>query len=504
MRVTFALIVLSFVIGALSRDACAQQADIRNEASRVALVIGNGNYPSADPNLTQPIGNAHALGEELTRDGFQVEARENLTKEEMQRAFGRFYDKIKPGTVALIFFSGFGIQSNSKSYMIPVDAQIYKEDDVHHDGISVDTVLSDMDKRGAGVKIVILDASRRNRFEDNFRAAPFGLALPANPPGGTLVMYSAGSRGVVREPPGERSLFVSELLNEMRAPGVSAEEVFNRTRAGVLQASERKQNPTYFSSLNGDFSFGPAKPAFAKGESQGAANNLPDDEIHDYKLPPPDGKKNGGEESVDRHSTDHSGGKATASKPVPPSDASETAPEVKKPPVVPPPPRVAEAEAIKDLDEYLKTHPDDADSFFRRGHLYAKLRNFPLAIKDFNKSLRLRPGNAEALNNLCWSRAMIGDSRTALKDCNEALQIRPDYADALDSRGLVKLKLREPASAIADYDAALQIKKQASSFYGRGLAKIRSGDSAGGESDIASAKEIDPSIGAEFERGGLY
>jgi hypothetical protein len=31
--------------------------------------------------LTQPIGNARALADELTRDGFQVEEGENLTKE---------------------------------------------------------------------------------------------------------------------------------------------------------------------------------------------------------------------------------------------------------------------------------------------------------------------------------------------------------------------------------------------------------------------------------------
>jgi uncharacterized caspase-like protein len=174
MRVVFVLLILSII-------AAAQQAYAGSSGSRVALVIGNASYPNADPPLTQPIGNARALGEELMRDGFQVDVGENLTKEAMQRAFGRLYDRIKPGTVALIFFSGYGIQSNRQSYMIPVDGQIYKEDDVRHDGISVDTVLSEMNNRGAGVKVAILDASRRNRFEGNFRAAPLGLALPANP-----------------------------------------------------------------------------------------------------------------------------------------------------------------------------------------------------------------------------------------------------------------------------------------------------------------------------------
>ena len=74
----------------------------------------------------------------------------------------------------------------------------------------------------------------------------------------------------------------------------------------------------------------------------------------------------------------------------------------------------------------------------------------------------------------------------------------------MDSRGFVRLKIGEPTNAIADYDAALHIKKQASSLYGRGLAKKQTGDSTGGESDIAAAKAIDPSIAAEFERSGLH
>ena len=98
---------------------------------------------------------------------------------------------------------------------------------------------------------------------------------------------------------------------------------------------------------------------------------------------------------------------------------------------------------------------------------------------------------------------MVGDFQTALNDFNEALQVRPDYADALDSRGFVKLKIGLPSSAIADYDAALQIKKQASSLYGRGIAKKQTGNTAEGDSDIAAAKALDPIIAAEFDRDGI-
>ncbi|MGB6324315.1 MAG: caspase family protein [Methylocella sp.] len=488
MRVVLVLLILSVIVGPADRHASAQQADGGSSGSRVALVIGNASYPNADPQLTQPIGNARALGEELTRDGFQVDVGENLTKEAMQRAFGRLYDRIKPGTVALIFFSGFGIQSNRQSYMIPVDGQIYKQDDVRHDGISVDNVLSEMNNRGASVKIAILDASRRNRFEGNFRAAPLGLALPANPPSGTLVVYSAASGSVVRDEANDRSLFVSELLKEMRAPGVPAEEVFNRTRMGVLRATQGEQNPSNYSSLNEDFTFGPQVPEVKNPNTPTMPSDPTAEARHDYELAEQVGTRNAWKDFLIKHPKGFYPGLAREQLAKLDVPASPTSPSIPTPPVA----------DVKDLD-----NPSDAAAFYRRGQLYAKNADYSHAIKDFDEALRLHPKDAEALNNRCWARAMVGDFQTALKDCNEALQLLPRYADALDSRGLVKLKIGLPSSAIADYDAALQIKQQASSLYGRGIAKKQTGDTAEGDSDIAAAKALDPEIAAKFDREGI-
>src|SRR5207248_6323662 len=90
---------------------------------RYALVIGNAKYPDAEAPLKEPINDARDIAEELKRDGFNAEIGENLTGDAMRRAFERLYGRVKPGSVALIFFSGFGVQSSRQSYMIPVDAQ---------------------------------------------------------------------------------------------------------------------------------------------------------------------------------------------------------------------------------------------------------------------------------------------------------------------------------------------------------------------------------------------
>src|ERR1700758_2075333 len=227
-------------------------------ADRFALVIGNAKYPDADAPLKEPITDARAVADELKRDGFNVDVGENLTGDGMRRAFDKLYGKLRPGSVALVFFSGFGIQSNRQSYMIPVDAQIWTEQDVRHDGFSLETVLGEINSRGAGVKIALVDASRRNPYERRFRTFSAGLA-PVIAPNGTLVMYSAALSSVVSDNGGDQSLFVQELLKEIRVPN-PAEETLNRTRVGVTRASRGEQVPWISSSLAEDFSFMPGAP----------------------------------------------------------------------------------------------------------------------------------------------------------------------------------------------------------------------------------------------------
>src|SRR4030081_876961 len=225
-------------------------------AERFALVIGNAKYPDAEAPLKEPINDARDMADKLKRHGFSVEIGENLTGDAMRRAFDRLYGKIKPGSVALVFFSGFGVQSSRQSYMIPVDAQIWTEPDVRRDGFSLETVLGEINSRGAGVKIALVDASRRHPFERRFRSFSAGLA-PVIAPNGTLVMYSAALSSVISDNGGDHSLFVQELLKEIRVPDLMAEETLSRIRVGVTRASRGEQVPWISSSLAEDFSFIP-------------------------------------------------------------------------------------------------------------------------------------------------------------------------------------------------------------------------------------------------------
>jgi uncharacterized caspase-like protein len=226
----------------------------------VALVIGNAAYPDAGLPLAQPVNNARTLAGALKEQGFQVELGENLSRQGMEDAFDALKRKIRPGSAVLVFFSGFGIQSGRQTYMVPVNAHIWNEADVRRAGVSIEPLLAEIEAKGAGAKLVVLDASRRNPFERRFRAVSMGLAA-IHAPDDTLVMYAAAPGKVISDGETEISPLTNELVAQIRARGQTAEEIFSHTRLAVSRTSNHEQVPWVSSSLVQDFPFAPADAA---------------------------------------------------------------------------------------------------------------------------------------------------------------------------------------------------------------------------------------------------
>jgi tetratricopeptide (TPR) repeat protein len=379
----------------------------------------------------------------------------------MRAALDRFDRKIKPGSVALIFFDGFGIQSARQTYLVPVDAQIWTEPDVQRDGFGLEAILSEMNTRGALVKIALLDASRRNPFERRFRSYSAGLA-PVIAPTNSLVMYSASLGSVINDVATAHGLFVREFLREIRVPGIGAEQSMANIKAGVAHASRSEQVPWFSSSLAVNFSF--TSNLDLRPDADGVRKDKDTDSV---------GKKDDREECI------------SASPAVSPS-LSE----------------LAKDRVIDELNRRISVNRNDKAAYYKRGQVYAAKGAFSLAIKDFDEVIGSNPKDVEAYNNRCWTNAAGGDLQLGLKDCNEALRLRPGFADALDSRGLIYLKLGRNEDAVADYSAALETSpRQVSSLFGRGIAKKRS--KADGAADLSLAKSLDPDIAKEFAKYGV-
>ncbi len=243
----------------LNTSEAAKVVSTKEKASAIqlALIIGNGHYPDAAEPLNQPINDADGLADAMRCHGFDVDVVEDATKADMARAVDRLKSRIKPGSVVMLFFGGYGVQSRHENYMIPTDAVIWKERDVRHEGMSVETVLDAIKERGARATLAVLDASRRNPYERRFRSYSHGLA-PINAPNNALTISSHTPGKVADDTKGEHSVLVTELLNELNAQ-VSAEGVFNRTRVAVFRASNGEQMPSVSSSLFEDVRFGPSK-----------------------------------------------------------------------------------------------------------------------------------------------------------------------------------------------------------------------------------------------------
>ena len=229
----------------------AQIAHAAKKASRLALVIGNGHYPDANAPLTQPINDARAITAALRREGFEVDVVEDASRDDINGAVDRLKAKISSGSVVMLFFGGYGVQAGRESYMIPVDAAIWKESDVRREGISIESVLETIKGHGARARIAVIDASRRNPYERRFRAFSHGLA-PINAPDNALILSSATPGKVADDSSGQNSVLVTELLNNIGSKAAGAEALFTKTRIAVSRASNGEQVPSVSSSLKED------------------------------------------------------------------------------------------------------------------------------------------------------------------------------------------------------------------------------------------------------------
>ena len=220
----------------------------------LALVIGNSTYPDAGSPLSQITHDAEDLTNALRKDGFVVEAVDNATRPDMTRAIDHLRARVHLSSIVLVYFGGFGIQSDGQNYLIPVDAKIWNEEDVRRQGVSIDRLLSQLKASGARVRLVVIEASRRNPYERRFRSYSHGLA-PMETSENALILSSAAPGRVIEDSDDLHSQLMTALLTQMDS-SKGIEEVFNNTRDAVVAATQGQQIPAVSSTLTESVSFG--------------------------------------------------------------------------------------------------------------------------------------------------------------------------------------------------------------------------------------------------------
>jgi hypothetical protein len=228
--------------------------------NRLALVIGNKNYTVGQ--LTNPINDARAMAAKLTSLGFQVQPVEDLKVKDIDPTLHSFISKIKPGDEVVVFYAGHGMQIDGVNYFQAVDADITYESQVARNSLSLNVLLAELEASKAAVKILFLDACRKNPFRPQIkstkRTLPRGLMAVGEPPEGTVIQFATAADGEADDGNGSNGVYTLALLDFIDVPGLAIEDVIKKVRTAVVtktRGTGRPQVPWSQTSFTGDFYF---------------------------------------------------------------------------------------------------------------------------------------------------------------------------------------------------------------------------------------------------------
>jgi uncharacterized caspase-like protein len=229
---------------------------------RIALVIGNAAYAAPGAALRNPVNDAREVASALREVGFEVALSENADHAAMRRAIRDFEDRMREAKgVGLFYFAGHGVQVGGHNYLVPIGPQLLMETEVRERTIDATELVQRLRDTGSRLNIVILDACRDNPLVKPVYAvrgafgAPLGLA-PMRPASGTLVAFATEAGRIATDGAANQGHYARFLVQYIRTPGLTLEQVFKRVREAVERETHGKQLPVEYNMLTGtDFYF---------------------------------------------------------------------------------------------------------------------------------------------------------------------------------------------------------------------------------------------------------
>lgn len=220
-----------------------------------ALVIGNAAYPGA-AKLKNPANDANDVSAAIAACDFSVVSLVDRSLKDMDKALRAFKSDLKGSEVGLFFFAGHGMQIEGENYLNAIDTDFESEVDAKHSSLALNKVIDLMERSDTTTNIIILDACRNNPYERAWRrsADMRGLA-PVYAPRGTLIAYATSPGQFASDGNGRNGAYTQALLQHLRTPDCSIENMFKRVRNTLSAATLQKQISWEHTSLAGEFYF---------------------------------------------------------------------------------------------------------------------------------------------------------------------------------------------------------------------------------------------------------
>jgi uncharacterized caspase-like protein len=242
---------------ALTLSLSAQPADAR----RVALVIGNATYAHAST-LSSPHMDADAIEAAFKRVKFDVVVRlKDLGVKPMADALSAFRREATGADMAVIYYSGHGIEIDGINYLVPVDAKLDDHFDAPLQAIPLPAVMRQLDGPRR-LRVVILDACRDNPFQQRLSQLPdrknisigkgFVAVREADLGQRTLVAFAAREGTTAEDRRGRLSTYTDALVKYIEKPGLEIRLLFGQVRDEVIRQTNGRQQPHEYGSLGGD------------------------------------------------------------------------------------------------------------------------------------------------------------------------------------------------------------------------------------------------------------
>ena len=431
---------------------------------KYALVIGNASYTDLVV-LKNSLNDANDMAAALSNLGFTVEKVLNGNLGQMQSAVSRLNSRLvaAKNSYGFIYYAGHGVQANGENFLIPIGASIPNESQLKDKALSVQSILSELNKANNELNVVILDCCRDNPF--TWRGSVRGLSGVSGA-ADSIIVFAASEGMPASDGEGRNGLFTDHLLKNLKTPSIEVSELIRRTGSDVSKASDNLQRPAVYNQFFGIAYLGNVPAARVTRERPGARRQQPGAAQTAVTRPAAQNTQKAADPAqvkalIDRGNTYSQSGDY--------------------------------ANAIEMFSQAIDIDPVNITALTNRGIAFNNSYDFDSAIVDLTEAIRLDSKSALAYNSRGYAYNSNKLYNQAIADFDEAIKLQPNYTVAYTNRGEACFNQKNYDRAIADFSEAIkQGNNKVIDYNNRGNAYYAKGDYTRAIADYEQALKINP------------